>query len=83
MNGVIVSCGRAIFVFVLAFLSSVVPKVLGSCVWSVRKFAGAKVSYVETGSMSILSSKPGAHGCYGFAGGVGLLFLESGGYDPY
>ena len=49
MNGVIVSCGRAIFVFVLAFLSSVVPKVLGSCVWSVRKFAGAKVSFVETG----------------------------------
>ena len=33
--------------------------------------------------VSILSSKPGAHGCYGFAGGVGLRFLESGGYDPY
>ena len=45
--------GGAIFVFVLAFLSSGVPKILGSCVWSVRKFAGAKVSFVETGSICI------------------------------
>ena len=53
MNGEIVSCGRATFVFVLAFLSSVVPKILGSCVWSVRKFVGAKVFFVETGLMCI------------------------------